>query len=66
MSSNTGDTCYGDSGGPLLVIGSGGVARVAGVLDAGLSDGDDECGAGAVGIYAPIVKNLDLFATRGR
>jgi secreted trypsin-like serine protease len=60
-----GDLCFGDSGGPLLVVGSNGIARVAGVLHAGIGyDDDADCAAGNVSVWAPIAKNLTFYETR--
>jgi secreted trypsin-like serine protease len=64
VTSARGDTCFGDSGGPLLVVDKKGVARVAGVLHAGISDGDGDCGAGGIGLYAPVAENVAFFGTR--
>lgn len=62
--STRGDTCFGDSGGPLLVVSSRGVARIAGVLHGGVTDGDTDCGGGGIGLYAPIGENLAFWASR--
>lgn len=62
--STRGDTCFGDSGGPLLVVGSNGVARIAGVLHGGISEDDTDCHGGNIGVYAPVAKNLSFYASR--
>jgi len=62
--SKTGDLCFGDSGSPLLVIGSNGVAKVAGVLNSGITDGDSDCAAGNISVWAPIAKNLSFYESR--
>lgn len=62
--SKTGDLCFGDSGSPLLVIGSNGTAKVAGVLNSGITDGDSDCAAGNISVWAPIAENLSFYASR--
>lgn len=59
-----GDLCFGDSGSPLLVFGTDGVARVAGVLHGGVTDGDSDCAAGNISLYAPIAANTSFYASR--
>jgi secreted trypsin-like serine protease len=59
--STAGDTCYGDSGGPLLVVGANGKARLAGVLHGGVGDSSHDCAKGNVSLYAPVAENLSFY-----
>jgi len=43
------DSCYGDSGGPLTIIGADGTPKLAGVVSWG-----EECGGTAPGVYADV------------
>lgn len=56
-----GDTCFGDSGSPLLLLRPDGTALVAGVLHGGVGDGDSDCTAGNISLYAPIWANRAFY-----
>ncbi|NOX29844.1 MAG: trypsin-like serine protease [Actinobacteria bacterium] len=43
------DSCYGDSGGPLTIIGTDGTPKLAGVVSWG-----EECGGATPGVYADV------------
>ena len=59
-----GDTCFGDSGSPLLVLGDDGEAHIAGVLHGSVSESEVDCGANNISLYAPLSPSLAFLNNR--